>query len=172
MNARLDNLFRRLDAGYDDDWYASGNEPGFGIPWVYNWLGKPYKTQRVVRRILTEQYSGKPDGLPGNDDLGSMGSWYVFAAIGLYPEIPGVGGFSVNSPIFPFVKLRLKNGDVTILGGSEDDCYIKSMKFKNKPYNSTWMEWNDLANGGAIRYELSNEPNKKWGTGSMPPSFE
>lgn len=169
---RLDNLFRRLDAGYDDDWYACGNEPGFGIPWVYNWLGKPYKTQRVVRRILTGQYAGKPDGLPGNDDLGSMGSWYVLAAIGLYPEIPGVGGFSLNSPIFPLVRLHLKNGDLTILGGSEDECYIKSMKFKDKPYNSTWMEWHDLANGGTIRYKLSDKVNKKWGTGSIPPSFE
>ncbi len=169
---RLDNLFRRLDAGYDDDWYASGNEPGFGIPWVYNWLGKPYKTQRVVRRILTEQYSGKPDGLPGNDDLGSMGSWYVFAAIGLYPEIPGVGGFSVNSPIFPFVKLHLKNGDVTILGGSEKDDYIKSMTFNKKNYNRTWIEWDNISRGGTIQYKLSNKPYAKWGTGSVPPSFE
>ncbi len=169
---RLDTLFRRLDAGYDDDWYASGNEPSFGIPWAYNWVGKPYKTQRVVHRILTEQYSGNLEGLPGNDDLGSMGSWYVFASIGLYPEIPGVGGFSINSPIFPYIKIHLKDGDLTILGGSEKNDYINAMKFNGKNYNSTWMDWKDVAKGGTIQYKLSNKPYVKWGTEINPPSFE
>ncbi len=169
---RLDTLFRRLDAGYDDDWYASGNEPSFGIPWVYNWVGRPYKTQRVVHRILTEQYSGKPDGLPGNDDLGSMGAWYVFASMGLYPEIPGVGGFSINSPIFPYIKIHLKDGDLTILGGSEENDYIKSMKFNGKTYNSTWIDWVDVENGGTIQYKLSNKLNIKWGIGITLPSFK
>lgn len=170
--SRLDNLFRRLDAGYDDDWYASGNEPSFGIPWAYNWVGRPYKTQRVVHRILTEQYSAKPDGLPGNDDLGSMGSWYVFASIGLYPEIPGIGGFSINSPIFPDIKIHLKHGDLTILGGSEENDYIKSMKLNGKTYNSTWVDWENITNGGIIQYKLSNNPNVKWGAEIIPPSFE
>ncbi len=169
---RLDTLFRRLDAGYDDDWYACGNEPSFGIPWAYNWVGRPYKTQRVVRRILTEQYSGKPDGLPGNDDLGSMGSWYVFASIGLYPEIPGVGGFSINSPIFPYIKIHLKDGDLTILGGSEKTDYVNAMKFNGKTYKSTWIDWKDIETGGKIQYKLSNKPNIKWGTRIIPPSFE
>ena len=169
---RLDELFRRLDAGYDDDWYACGNEPSFGIPWVYNWIEKPYKTQEIVHRVLTEQYFGKPDGLPGNDDLGSMGAWYVFASIGLYPEIPGVGGFSVNAPIFPFVKLHLKNGELTILGGSEENYYIKSMKFNKKSCNSTWINWGDISPESTIQYKLSDKPNKKWGTGTTPPSFE
>jgi len=170
--SRLDTLFRRLDAGYDDDWYACGNEPSFGIPWAYNWVGKPYKTQHIVHRVITEQYSGKPDGLPGNDDLGAMGSWYVFACIGLYPEIPGVGGFSVNAPIFPSIKIHLKNGDLTILGGSEKNCYIKAMKFNGKPYESTWIGWNDISGGGTIQYKQSDKPNLQWGTKVVPPSFE
>ncbi len=169
---RLDNLFRRLDAGYDDDWYACGNEPSFGIPWAYNWVGKPYKTQNVVHQVITGQYSGNVDGLPGNDDLGSMGSWYVFASIGLYPEIPGVGGFSVNAPIFSSIKLHFKNGDLTILGGSEKDYYIKSMRFNGKPYESTWINWSDLENGGTIQYRQTNKPNFQWGTKVIPPSFE
>ena len=87
---RLDEMFRRLDASYGDEWFASGNEPSFQIPWIYNWAGAPYKAQQVIRRILNEQYSSRVNGLPGNDDLGSMGAWYVFASIGLFPEIPGV----------------------------------------------------------------------------------
>ena len=169
---RLDTLFRRLDAGYDDDWYACGNEPSFGIPWAYNWVGKPYKTQNIVHRIITEQYYNRIDGLPGNDDLGSMGSWYVFACIGLYPEIPGVGGFSINSPIFSSIKLHLKNGDVTILGGSEKRYYISSMKLNGKTYDSTWITWEELANGATIQYKMSNKPNNKWGTKVTPPSYK
>ena len=87
---RLDEFFTRLDAGYNDAWFASGNEPSFHIPWIYNWVGTPYKAQEIINRVLNEQYSSKIDGLPGNDDLGTMGAWYVFACIGLYPEIPGV----------------------------------------------------------------------------------
>ena len=116
---RLDEFFQRLDANYNDAWFASGNEPSFHIPWIYNWVGCPYKTQAVVNRILNEQYSGKIDGLPGNDDLGTMGAWYIFACIGLYPEIPGIGGFTINTPIFSSVKIHLKNGSIFIKGGSE-----------------------------------------------------
>ncbi|KAB5122035.1 glycoside hydrolase family 92 protein, partial [Bacteroides thetaiotaomicron] len=76
---RLDEFFTRLDAGYNDAWFASGNEPSFHIPWIYNWIGRPYKTQEIINRVLNEQYSSKIDGLPGNDDLGTMGAWYVFA---------------------------------------------------------------------------------------------
>lgn len=111
---RLDEFFTRLDAGYNDAWFASGNEPSFHIPWIYNWVGTPYKAQEIINRVLNEQYSSKIDGLPGNDDLGTMGAWYVFACIGLYPEIPGVGGFTVNTPIFSSVKVHLKKGDMVI----------------------------------------------------------
>ena len=114
---RLDEFFTRLDAGYNDAWFASGNEPSFHIPWIYNWVGTPYKAQEIINRVLNEQYSSKIDGLPGNDDLGTMGAWYVFACIGLYPEIPGVGGFTVNTPIFSSVKVHLKKGDMVIKGG-------------------------------------------------------
>ena len=85
---RLDEFFTRLDAGYNDAWFASGNEPSFHIPWIYNWIGRPYKTQEIINRVLNEQYSSKIDGLPGNDDLGTMGAWYVFALSGN----PGCGG--------------------------------------------------------------------------------
>ena len=96
---------------------------------------------------MNEQYSSKIDGLPGNDDLGTMGAWYVFACIGLYPEIPGVGGFTVNTPIFSSVKIHLKKGDMVIKGGSEKNIYIKSMKLNGKPYDSTWIDWDQLNNG-------------------------
>ena len=70
--------------------------------WTYNWIGKPYKTQAVIRRIIKEQYTNRDNGLPGNDDLGAMGGWYVFANLGMYPMIPGVAGFAINGPVVPF----------------------------------------------------------------------
>lgn len=169
---RLDFLFRKLDAGYDDDWFACGNEPSFGIPWVYNWVGKPHKTQKIVNRIIREQYSSRPNGLPGNDDLGSMGAWYVFASIGLYPEIPAVAGFSINAPIFEKIKVHLRGGDLVIKGGSEEKCYINSLKLNKKAYQSTWINWNDLSSGGVLEFKLSDVPNYTWGTKIAPPSFE
>ena len=168
---RLDEFFQRLDANYNDAWFASGNEPSFHIPWIYNWVGCPYKTQAVVNRILNEQYSGKIDGLPGNDDLGTMGAWYIFACIGLYPEIPGIGGFTINTPIFSSVKIHLKNGSIFIKGGSEKNIYIKSLKVNGVLYNSTWINWDELSNGATSEYQTSGKADLKWGTKVLPPSF-
>ena len=161
---RLDEMFRRLDASYGDEWFASGNEPSFQIPWIYNWAGAPYKAQQVIRRILNEQYSSRVNGLPGNDDLGSMGAWYVFASIGLFPEIPGVGGFSVNSPVFRKIVLHLPEGDVIIKGGDEKKEYIHSLSLDGKKMEGTWIDWSDLYRGATLEYKLSGKPDKTWGT--------
>ena len=168
---RLDEMFRRLDASYGDEWFASGNEPSFQIPWIYNWAGAPYKAQQVIRRILNEQYSSRVNGLPGNDDLGSMGAWYVFASIGLFPEIPGVGGFSVNSPVFRNIVLHLPEGDVIIKGGDEKKEYIHSLSLDGKKMEGTWIDWSDLYRGATLEYKLSGKPDKTWGTRIAPPSY-
>ena len=168
---RLDEFFIRLDAGYNDPWFASGNEPSFHIPWVYNWIGKPYKTQKVINRTINEQYSSAINGLPGNDDLGTMGAWYVFACIGLYPEIPGIGGFTINTPIFESVTLKLKKGDLIIKGGSEKNIYTQSLKLDGKIHDSTWLEWTDLENGAVLEFKTASKPNLKWGVETVPPSF-
>lgn len=167
---RLDEYFVRLDAGYNDPWFASGNEPSFGTPWAYNWMGCPYKTQHIVNRILNEQYKSTIDGLPGNDDLGSMGAWYVWACLGLYPEIPGVGGFSLNTPIFTSATIHLPKADIVIHGGSEKNIYIHSMKVNGNTYNSTWLSWDMLQKGAIIDFKIGRHPNKTWGKGILPPS--
>ena len=169
---RLDEMFVRLDASYNDPWYATGNEPSFGIPWVYNWVGKPWKTQGIIRRVLNEQYFSTDNGLPGNDDLGSMGAWYVFACLGIYPEIPAVGGFSIHSPIFRSVTLHLENADVVIEGGSEKNEYVQSLHWNGKEYDSTWIDWNTFSKGGVLKFKLGSRPNEVWGTKIAPPSFQ
>lgn len=169
---RLDEYFTRLDAGYGDQWFASGNEPSFGAPWVYNWVGSPWKTSKVLRRTINEQYSDRPNGLPGNDDLGSMGAWYVWTCLGLYPEIPGVGGFALNTPVFPKAIIHLPRHEVCIIGGSEKEIYTRRLLVNGKEHLSTWIDWQVLAEGAKLEYKTSAQPDKKWGTQVAPPSFE
>ncbi|MBC9796422.1 GH92 family glycosyl hydrolase [Sinomicrobium weinanense] len=169
---RLDSLFVKLNATYYDDWFAAGNEPDFQVPWTYNWTGSPYKTQSIVRKILKESYQNKANGLPGNDDLGAMGAWYVFANLGLYPVIPGVGGFSVNSPVFPEIKVHLGHDKILhITGGADSKSYITSLELNGKDWNNTWISYEDIKNGGELKFNLSEKPDKTWGTTAEPPSF-
>ena len=129
---RLNIFFKRLDASYEEDWFAAGNEPDFQVPWIYNWTNTPYKTSEVIHRVFNDIYNSKPNGLPGNDDLGTMGAWYVYASIGMYPMIPGVAGFTISSPQFEKVTVSLPNGNLTINGGSSEKFYIQNLKFNNK----------------------------------------
>lgn len=160
---RLDSLFVRLDAGYDDHHFAAGNEPDFQVPWIYNWTGQPYKTSGIVHRILNEMYSSKEDGMPGNDDCGSMGAWYVFASVGLYPMIPGVAGFSTSLPAFEQIRMHLPEGILEIKGGSFSKAYIGSMKINGKKNQKTWIDWNRIQKGGKMEYDALAKPDKKWG---------
>ena len=169
---RLDILFTRLDARYEDDWFASGNEPDFHVPWVYNWIGKPEKTSQTINRILTQEYDSKPNGLPGNDDLGTMGAWYVFASIGLYPMIPGIGGFSINIPQFQDILIDLPNNKkLQITKKGPDSFIIDSLFFKNKLHDSTWIDWNKINNGGSLHFETTDNKKSNWGKSKTPPSF-
>ena len=85
--------------GPDEPYLWAGNEPTFGVPWLYNYVGQPWKTQLTVDRVRG-LFGPTPDGEPGNDDLGAMSSWYVWAALGLYPSTPGVAILNVNAPLF------------------------------------------------------------------------
>jgi len=86
--ARLDRFFTHLNAGMRSEYAYMGNEPCEGTPWTYNFAGAPANGQKVIRRIQTELFTAKPSGLPGNDDAGSLSSWYVLSALGFYPMIP------------------------------------------------------------------------------------
>ena len=168
---RLDEFFTRLDARYEDDWFASGNEPNFQAPWIYNWTNSPYKVSKVIHRVFNEMYSSEPYGLPGNDDLGTMGSWYVFASIGLYPMIPGIGGFSINAPQFEEITIDFPNGRLLIAGGSKDKHYIKSLKLNGKNKKTPWIQWSEIKNGGTLNFKTSKKINYNWGLNTTSPSF-
>jgi predicted alpha-1,2-mannosidase len=170
---RLDTLFTRLDAKYEDDWFAAGNEPDFQVPWTYNWINKPNKTSQTISRILNEQYNSSVSGLPGNDDLGTMGAWYVFASIGLYPMIPGVGGLSINIPAFENISINLPNNKILKINKTgPENFFIKSLSFNDEPHNSTWINWNKIRDGGFLSFETANNNQSNWGVNELPPSFK
>jgi putative alpha-1,2-mannosidase len=169
---RLDSLFSRLDAKYEEDWFAAGNEPDFQVPWIYNWIKKPNKTTETIKRILDEQYNSSSKGLPGNDDLGTMGAWYVFASIGLYPMIPGVGGLSINIPSFDEVLINFPDKKtLKIITSNTDNFYTKSLLFNNKSHNSTWITWDKIKKGGILTFETTKNKQSNWGELETPPSF-
>ncbi len=160
-SARLDSLFVKLDAGFDDQYFAAGNEPDFQVPWIYNWTDQPYKSSAIVKRILKEMYNSSPSGLPGNDDCGSMGAWFIYSCAGLYPMVPGVAGFSLSAPQLNSIKFNLPKGVLTIKR-DKDATYIQDATLNGKKCD-TWIDWSEIENGGVIEYKLSNEPNKQWG---------
>jgi predicted alpha-1,2-mannosidase len=174
---RLDSFFTELNAGPDRPYFFIGNEPVFPVPWVYNYVGAPWKTQAVTRRALKELFTPTPGGIPGNDDLGATSSWVVFASVGLYPIIPGVGGFSVNSPLFPEVIVRMggNNRRLRIVGrgASASTPYVRELRLDGRPYESTWLPYDKLARGGTLQFTLGASPDTRWATAptAAPPSF-
>ena len=168
---RLDSLFVKLDAEYEEDWFAAGNEPDFQVPWIYNWVDKPEKTSKTIERILNEMYSSEEDGLPGNDDLGTMGAWYVFASVGLYPLIPGVGGFSINIPQFNSIDISLPNDKILkIRKNKSKNYFINSLKFVGIEQNSTWISWDKIKNGGVLDFSISENNSSNLNL-IKPPSY-
>ena len=156
---RLDSLFVKIDASYDDKWFASGNEPDFHVPWIYNWTNSNEKTSKIINRIHNQMYNSSPSGLPGNDDLGTMGSWYVFSSIGLYPVIPGVGGFSINLPKFKNIKIKLADNVLIIQKQNQKIDFVKSLDINNKSHNSTWLSLKKIKKGGTIIFNRDIENN-------------
>lgn len=171
-DARLNHFFTDVNGGIDADTAFMGNEPCEETPWVYDFAGDPAGTQRVVRRIQDELFTAEPSGLPGNDDAGALSSWYVFSALGIYPEIPGVAGFVVGSPLFPKVTIYRDNGDtIQIIGDKNQGCFVRRLKLNGKRWRSTWIPWSQLSQGGTLEFALGDKPTS-WGKHSPPPSFD
>lgn len=174
---RLDEHFTQLDSGPNSPYAFMGNEPEHGTPWAYTFAGAPYKSQAVVRRILTDLYKTGPDGLTGNDDLGATSAWYVWGALGLYPEIPGLGGFVVGSPLFPSTAVRMGNGRTLTINASNagaNGTYVQSLKLNGTPSTRTWLPLSQLGADTTLDFVLGAAANTAWGSAAAdaPPSFD
>ncbi len=173
--AKLDTFFSQLNAGQDKPYAWLGNEPSLGAPWSYLSVGKPWRAQSIVREALTTLYFDKPDGLPGNDDLGTMSAWYIWCAIGLYPQNPAVRSLDVGTPLFSAVTLRSPGGPTIAVSSplsSDANAYVQSLNLDGRPSDRTWLA---LPAHGTVRLDVAAgpRPNERWGrdAASWPPSF-
>jgi len=156
--------------------YAQGNEPSFHIPYLYDFSGQPWKTQRRVRQLMDVWYGDGPLGIPGDDDGGETSSWYVLSALGFYPVCPGSPVYEIGSPLFPKTIIRLAPGKLfTILANhvSARNKYIQSAELNGKPLDRPWFPHSAIANGGTLVLEMGDRPNTKWGSRQedAPPSM-
>ena len=177
--ARLDELTAHQDTGYsyDSKFYDAGNEPCFGVMPVYNWLQEPWKAQEKVRAVDLNCFHNAPAGIPGDDDSGAMSAWYVFTALGMYPEIPGLGGVTVVSPLFPKAVIHLPNGKhitITADHASDNAMYIQSLAINGQPSSKLWLTAADLQKGCHLDFVMGPAPNQNWGVSDIGtlPSFE
>ena len=172
---RLDDFFTKLDAGDGSANAWLGNEPSLETPWIYDFLGQPWKTQNTVRRAMMELYSPGDVAYPGNDDIGEMSSWYIFGALGMYPELPGSDILVLGSPLFPKAVVHLPGGDVTIIGNgaAKDAPYVQSLTVNGQAWNKPWIRYSDISHGGTLVYDLGTAPNTSWGSNpsDAPPSY-
>ena len=150
------------------------NEPSLVIPWEYDYTGEPWKTQRAVRQAQDQVYADAPAGVPGNEDLGAMSSWYVWSALGMYPPTPGTGTLVLGSPIFPHAVVHLTDGkDLTIDAPDAADGapYVQSLELDGQDWSKTYLDWNQLRNGANLSFGLGTSPSA-WGSGpaAAPPS--
>lgn len=152
------------------------NEPSIETPWLFDFLGQPWKTQEAVRKVLNTIWTNSPNGMPGNDDLGEMSSWYVWSAIGMYPEIPGRAELVLGSPLFSKVTIHRQLGDIVVSanGANTNAPYVRGLKVDGKASTRTWLTESFVEHGGTLEFDLTGSPDKTWGTApeDAPPSFE
>lgn len=144
--------------------YAHGNEPSHHMAYLYNFVGRPDKTQEKVREILTSLYSDSPEGISGNEDCGQMSSWYVFSALGFYPVTPGSNHYIIGSPLLEKATIHLENGKLFIISAPDagEKTYIKSLELNGKPLHRSYLSHEEIVAGGHLSFELSATPTN-WG---------
>ena len=142
--------------------YAHGNEPSHHVVYLYNYIGKQWRTVEWVRRILREFYADAPDGLCGNEDAGQMSAWYVLSAMGFYPVDPMGGCFVIGSPVVEEATLNVGNGRtfrVIVRGNDERHIYVKSVRLNGKPYDKTYIDFADIQRGGTLEFQMTDRPS-------------
>ena len=145
--------------------YAHGNEPSHHVVYLYNKVGKPWKTQEYAAKVMHELYLNTPAGLCGNEDCGQMSAWFVFSAMGFYPVDPVSGRYEIGTPLFPEVRINLENGKVfTVLakGVSRENIYIQAVKMNGKPYDKSYITHEQIMDGSTLEFEMGNKPGSIW----------
>ncbi len=192
--AKLNVFFTNLNAGRYSPYDWAGNEPSLWTPWEYDYFAAPWRTQQVVRRIADTLYSDGPADEPGNDDLGALSSWYVWAAIGMFPMTPGAADLALASPLFPSEVVTLPDGRTLVVHApqaSPSTPYVHSLEVsgvrvptvvttcRSVPadargqWNRPWLPASVVTSGGTLTFGLSAPADASWGSApaDAPPSF-
>lgn len=173
--AKLGSFFTEINAGQNKPFAWLGNEPTLGSPWVYLYAGAPWRAQEIVRKSETTMFADTPQGLPGNDDLGTMSSWWIWCAMGLYPQNPSVRVLDIGSPLFRGVTLHAPNGPtIRIHAPAAADAapYVQALRVNGKSTQQTSIAL-PIRGTVTLDFDLGTAANKTWGTAvdDEPPSF-
>ena len=186
--ANLDQMFREPLGRSKYEFYAQlpdhtgnvgqfsmANEPSLHVPYLYNYAGQPWKTQKRIRQMLGTWFRNDLMGIPGDEDGGGMTSFVVFSSLGFYPVTPGFPAYNIGSPLFTRAQIALSNGkvfEIEAQGASDENKYIQSATMNGKEWNKPWFSHDDLKEGGKLVLVMGNHPNKAWGVnaGNVPPS--
>ena len=146
--------------------YAHGNEPSHHIAYMYAYAGQQWKVAEKVRFIMDEFYTDKPDGVIGNEDCGQMSAWYVMSSMGFYQENPSDGVFVFGSPRFDKMTVKVRGNNTLIIeaeNNSKENIYIQEVYFNGKPYEKSYITYDELIAGGTLKFVMGPKPNKNFG---------
>lgn len=175
FTAKLDNFFTNNDSmgeGASSDitgligQYAHGNEPSHHVAYLYAYAGEQWKTAEKVRFIMDEFYTDRPDGIIGNEDCGQMSAWYLLSSMGLYQVNPSDGIFVFGSPCFNKVEMKVRGGKtftVEAPNNCKENIYIQKVYLNDKPYNKSYITYDDIINGSTLKFVMGKKPNKSFG---------
>ncbi len=147
--------------------FSIGNEPSMAIPYLYDYTGYPWKTQKTVRLLLRDWFRNDLEGVPGDEDGGGLSSFVVFSSMGFYPVTPGEPIYAIGSPLFKDVQIYLSNGktfEIVSHNVSSDNKYIQSATLNGVPFNSPWISHKEIMNGAKLVLVMGNKANKLWGS--------
>ena len=165
--ADLDSMFSKTPANFLwNAYYNHANEPVHHVPFLYNRLGQPWKTQYWSRFICENAYHNKVEGLVGNEDVGQMSAWYILAACGLYPICPGETRYEISSPLFEQITIQVGEGktfSIQAHHNSPENRYIQSAKLNGEVYTKCYLDYQDIRKGGLLELEMGPNPNRDWG---------
>ncbi len=179
FNQRLTKFFDYPIPGWYGRYYNPFNETDLEAPFEFNFSGRPWETQRVVRRVLNENNTTAPNGIPGNDDLGEMSSWAVLSSLGVYSIDPASLAYEMVGPLFPKAVIHLGEpyggGTFTIeaSGAAPDAAYIQNVRLNGQPHTQNWISFKSISAGGTLHFTLGTNPNESWGAAptDAPPSL-
>ena len=155
--------------------FSMANEPSLHIPYLYNYAGQPWKTQKRIHKLIDEWFRNDLMGVPGDEDGGGMSAFVVFSQMGFYPVTPGSPTYNIGSPFFNKITLQLGNGKtfkVIAKNFSEENKYIQSAKLNGKVWNKPWFSHDDIRRGGILELTMGKKANTQWGSApeDAPPS--